>query len=133
MDDLITQLGHWFGEVYGSGRHKTTLALQLVGVAMVITGALEARDYAKRSKRLKEDQAKTLENASLSMTLLSDENGTPVKYVATVTGGDARYQLNIMKTTGAAHETTASEHFQSLADVEAYLKQNTQFLLTDFK
>ncbi|URM27195.1 hypothetical protein LLY42_25735 [Pseudomonas frederiksbergensis] len=133
MDDIITQLGHWLSEVHGSGRHTTTLALQLIFIATAITGAIKARDYAQKRKQLKERQTTTLATDSLSMTLLSSEGDMPVKYVATLLREDEGYRLEIMKSSGATQAINASERFKSLDEVENHLRQNTQFLLSDFK
>jgi len=133
VDDIITYLGHWLGEVYVSRGHRTTLALQLVAVGVMITGAITARDYAGRRKQLKEYQTTKLAIDSLSMTLVSDDRGTPTQYSATVTKEDHDYRLSIVKTSGTTQKTTTNEYFRSLDEVENYLRENTPFLLSDFK
>jgi hypothetical protein len=67
------------------------------------------------------------------MTLLSNEGGEPVKYVATLLRENEGYRLNVLKTSGASREMTVSEPFKTLDEAENHLRLNTPFLLSDFK
>ena len=103
------------------------------GVVVSIMGALAAREYARKWRKLKGDHDGRLLTKPLTATVISTEKQGEIRYDAEITAVDDGYRVTIVKEGGLCPGQIVDHSLASLDDVERFLRANTKFILADFR
>ena len=131
MDQLITEVIAWLGEQHGF--RDTYGWVYVLGAAMSVWGAFKAREFAQKRNVLRQQKANAVQQADLSASLYTEEDGTKVRYSGSLCQGAEAITIIVHREANGTAQTVASQSVSSMDEAAEYLRQHTKFILADFR
>ncbi|MGM0564941.1 MAG: hypothetical protein ACQES2_11465 [Pseudomonadota bacterium] len=115
------------------GRRHLPGWIYALGAIVSISGAITASEIAKKRKRLRASKLDKLATQVLTAHIFSKDGKGTIHHKATLKRNTNEYSLKIeaIRATDQVVKDDVVKH--SIEDIELYLRENTHFLLSDFK
>jgi len=135
VQEVVSAIVEWLGSPQGfSGRRPPPYGwVWVVIVAVWIGGWLAAQELRGRKKLLNSQTTLALIDHELSATALVDMDETLTKHSARLKFDQQAYVLDVKVTSSTTKEKLIHARLATLPEVEAFLSNETIFILSDFK
>jgi hypothetical protein len=133
MNQFIAPIIDWIGSTHGHGRHEYYGWIIIIIIATSIANKSALKELLLNNKLLRQKLKENLNEKALSATIFSEENNQTIKYIGSITKEDSGYRITIKTSLPLEEKIILNEIIESLDTADFFLRNNSKFILSDFR
>ncbi|MDI2143286.1 MULTISPECIES: hypothetical protein [unclassified Pseudomonas] len=130
---MISQIAQWLGEKHSSHGRWSYGYMAVLNAAVAVGTWVAAKELIAKRKVLKARVTTTLASGSLTATSFAEEGGQQIRFTGVLLEEEGTYTVTLTRQDVQGSVVSSSDGLHSLEEVEAYLRGNTPFILSDFR